>query len=169
MVGMVPAEVIKSISDEELGDRLAQARSLVQKSQAASAGPADRKRLGEQAQAVLRARPRAEVERLVTDKIAKAAVTADPGQAHDLRQQARQLLLQEPPAIRRSQGSGTRIAKASAKPEPGPSGLIVLYDANGTPAYVGNPEDLTPLVSPADVEAEVAKARRQASRPRGGR
>ena len=163
MVGMVPAQVIKSISDEELGDRLAQARSLVQKSQAARTAD-DRKRLGEQAQAVLRARPRAEVERLVTDKIAKAAVTPDRGQADELRQQARQLLLQEPPAMRRSALRGAAVAKAKATD----NGLMVCYDAAGRPFGVCRVDALTPVMDPGDMD-EVMKARRQASRPRAGR
>jgi hypothetical protein len=165
MTGMLATNVLKSIGDEELLDRLTQARSLVQKSQAA-ASPADRKRLGEQAQAVLHARPRAEVERLVTDKIAKAAIS-DHVQAAELRSQARELLVREPPAVRRRDSRGVPVAKASAKPEPGPSGLIALYDAAGNMIYAvpEDSPDLIPIV-PLDKADVVAKAAQRAARVR---
>lgn len=187
MVAMVAPATLAAISNDELLDRLHQARSLVQKSQAATR-PGDRRQLGEQARAILAARPREQVERLVTDKIAKAAIVPDAHAAEALREQARELLRREPPAVRRSGSKRAPVAKA----DPGPSGLIAVFDEAGNPIYVIDPDspDVIPLSNPdpaAFGDEAVAKAMalvrraarqpgtakakdaRQAPRPRTGR
>jgi hypothetical protein len=159
MIGSIPESIRKALDSEELKDRLVMAEELIRKSQAART-PADRKSLGEQAQRVLGARPRAETEQIVVAKMAKARALGSTSQAEALVQQARDLLLQEPPAVRRRDSRGVPIAKASAKPGPGPSGLIALYDAAGNMIYAcpENSPDLIPIV-PVDKANVAAKGR----------
>jgi hypothetical protein len=157
IAGRVPAETLAAISDEELADRLHQARSLVRKSQAA-ASLADRKRLTEQARAILAARPRDEVERVVVGKMAKAAVMADPGEAARLRAQARELLQHEPPAVRRRRSTGVAVAKA----DPGSGGLVAIYNGEGVLIGVCPADSITPV---SDTAAVAKAVRRGPARP----
>jgi hypothetical protein len=165
MLGNIPAAVRKAIDSEELADRLVMADDLIRKSQAART-PAEGRALGEKAQRVLSAQPRAATERDVVAKMTKAA-GMPPGMAGDLRQQARQLLEDHPPAVRRAGSKPTAVAKAaaqaSAKPADGVP-VIVLYDAVGNAAYAIDPDspDLIPLTGLED--AGVVKVARTVRR-----
>jgi hypothetical protein len=171
LTGAIARSTLAAIDGEELEDRLHQASQLIAKAQQAPT-PGQGKRLGEEAQRILGARPRAETEAIVVAKMARARILAphDRGRAADLEQQARDELLAHQPAVRRRGSNGQRIAKASAKPEPGPSGLIALYDSAGNIAYAINADspDLIPVTSMEDAGV-VTKARRQTPRPQGGR
>ena len=152
MIGGIPGEIRKSLAPGELEDRVAMATGLLAES---ARSPARAKVLGERAHRVLTARPRAETEQIVVAKMAKAKVIGDPIQAQALEQQARDELARHPPAVRRP-GTARPVAKGSAKPEPGPAGLVMLYDQHGTPIGVCEASKIQPV---ADPSTTVGKAR----------
>jgi len=139
VTGAVPGEVLKAIDDQELEDRFAQASGLMQQA-AKAAMPGDGRRFGEQARRILAARPRAETEQIVVAKIAKASSLGDSPQAAALERQARDELLDHPPAVRRN---AAPVAKAKAKPDE--DQLMAIYDRDGNLTHVGYPKDMTPV------------------------
>jgi hypothetical protein len=174
LTGSVPGAVLGAIDDQELEDRLSQAAGLMQQV-AKAATPGEGRQAGEQARRILAARPRAETEQIVVAKMAKARRLGDSPQAAALERQARNELLDHPPAVRRHDARGA-VAKAASKPKPDDDQLIALYDADGVLRYVGYPRDLQPVIpaGPASSRSaqadQVAKAAQRApARPATGR
>lgn len=143
MIGSIPAEV----GAEEVNDRVVQADGLLRQSGQART-PAERKRLAEQAQRVLGARPRAQTEQIVIAKMAKSRIIGDPVMAEALVQQARDALAAHPPAIRRWTAASV-IRKAAAAGQ-----LLACFDEAG---------DLFGVCDPADVELVDAGDQRPAA------
>ena len=143
MIGSVPEEIRKAIDGEELLDRLTQADGLMRKA-AAARTPGEGRRLGEEAQRILHARPRAETEAIVLAKMAKARIVGNSDQAAELTRQAREELLAHPPAMRRH---GVPVAKAKAGKTEADK-LMAVYDQAGNLTHVGYPKDLTPVQAP---------------------
>ena len=137
LTGSVPGNVLKAIDDRELGDRLAQASGLMQQA-AKTTAPGAGRQLGEQAQRILSARPRAQTEQIVVAKIAKAKAlggVSNP-QAAYLERQAREELLQHPPAVRRFDPAAViRKAKADAA-------MLACFDQAGKLYGVCDPDDI---------------------------
>ncbi len=110
--GLIPADILKSIGQGELLDRIVAAKSLVRKSQAAS-DPTLRKGYAALARATLTAQPRAKTERQAAEFIAKAAGCPNTRQADALRRQAQELYERHPVA------QGARMTRRWSKPRPG--------------------------------------------------
>lgn len=143
LVGSIPQEIRKAIDADELEDRVVQAAGLMKQAGQART-PGEGRRLGEQAQRILQARPRAQTEAIVLAKMAKARIVGNSDQADALVRQAREELLAHPPAVRRN---GAPVAKAKAK-EGEPDTLMAVYDQAGNLTHVGYPKDLTPVQVP---------------------
>jgi len=120
-LAFVPEEVRKSVTSAELNDRVAEASRLSDMANSAP-GAAQRQELKERAQRIISAAPRAATERLVADKIAKAAQLGSSVQADMLRRQAQDWLDQNPPAPRR----GAAVRKAEAGPD-----ITPVFNADG--------------------------------------
>jgi hypothetical protein len=161
MIGRIPEAIRARIDSDELTDRVLMTEALIRKADAATT-EADRKRFRDQAQRVMGARPRAETEAIVVAKMRKAKIIHDPIQAAHLERQAREELELNPPAVRRSGSKRAPVIKADDAADVTP--VIVLYDADGNPAYAIDPDsaDLTPLTT-GDA---IAKAQRQRAKGR---
>lgn len=143
IIGSIPETVRKAIDEVELLDRLTQANGLIRKAQQART-PGEGRQLGEEAQRILQARPRAETESIVLAKMAKARIIDRKDQADALVRQAREELIAHQPAVRRN---AAPVAKVKAD-EPEPDQLMAVYDRNGNLTHVGFPKDLTPVQAP---------------------
>jgi Cobalamin synthesis G C-terminus len=121
---LIPADILKSIDQAELLDRLVHVTELVRKSRAAG-DPVLRKGYSTLAKAVLTAQPRARTEAQVADRIAKAAGLGHTGQADALRREAQDLLERHPTAPRRADAAAVAKAKAD---EPD---MVAVFDAGG--------------------------------------
>ena len=141
LIGSIPGAVRKAISDDEFLDRLVMAEGLIRKSQAART-PGEGRAIGEQARRILIARPRAETEQIVVAKMAKAKSLGDHPQAIALERQAREELLDHPPAVRRH---AAPVAKAKAAKQDEDQ-LMPIYDRDGNLTHVGYPKHLTPVL-----------------------
>jgi hypothetical protein len=146
---LIPHDILKSIDDAELRDRLVHVTELVRKSKT-DRDPDLRKGYGRLARAVLEARPRAVVGREASQLIAKAAGCPNMRQADALRRQAEELLAEQPPAPRREDHPAVEVAKATA----GSGTVVICYDSAGRPVGVCDPAKITPVT-----EAQVAKMR----------
>jgi hypothetical protein len=144
---LIPVEVLKSISQAELFDRLTHAEALVRKAQAATE-VTDRRGYNAQAQAVLRAQPRAVTEREVAARITKAAGLGNTGQADALRRQAQDLLAQHPPAPRRGDAPEVTVAKGQAEADD--DDLMPCYNQAGMLFGVCPRSALQPITSYGD-------------------
>jgi hypothetical protein len=148
LTGSVPGAVLGAIDDQELEDRLSQAAGLMQQV-AKAATPGAGRQAGEQARRILAARPRAETEQIVVAKMAKARRLGDSPQAAALERQARNELLDHPPAVRRN---ATPVAKAkAATPD---EDLMAIYDQAGNLTHVGRRKDLTPVLPQPGTQAK---------------
>ena len=134
-LSLVPDEVRKSITAGELNDRVLEAGRLSRKAADLTLSTEDRQSAKARAQQVMRAAPRADTERTVATKIAKAAQLGDSPQADMLRRQAQDLLDQNPPAPRR--GASVRKAKED---DPVP-----VFDQDGNLIGICDPDDITPI------------------------
>jgi hypothetical protein len=135
-LSLVPEDVRKSITPAELNDRVIEAARLSKRAADLTLRKEDREEARSRAQQVMRAAPRAETERLVAEKISKAAQLGDSAQAGMLRRQARDLLDQNPPAPRRD--AAVRKAEAVADEMPVP-----VFDADGNLLGVVDQDDIT--------------------------
>ncbi len=159
---LIPADVMKAISQAELLDRLEHAELLSRKARNASDRVLGRG-YSAVAKAALTAQPRAVTERQVAELTVRAAATPNSSQADAIRRQAQRLLEEHPPAPRRA--DSVAVAKAKAAAGDGDD-LMVCYDQNGTAYGVIKRSDLQPVrTEAADVAAGVAKAR---SGPKAG-
>jgi hypothetical protein len=152
LTGSVPGEVLNVIDDNELEDRFAQASGLMQQAAkvAKAATPGAGRQVGEQAQRILNARPRAQTEKIVVAKMAKARSLGDSPQAAALERQARDELLSHPPAVRRH---AAPVAKAKAA-KPDDDQLMPIYDRDGNLTHVGYPKNLTPVIPGPTTQAK---------------
>jgi YD repeat-containing protein len=135
LTGMVPGDVLAQIDSRELADRLAQAGALLQRVAKAETPGAGRP-LGEEARRILGARPRADTEQIVKTKIAKARSLGDGPQAAALERQAREELLNHPPAVRRFHPADV-VAKAKADKQ-----LMACFDSSGKLWGVVDPDEI---------------------------
>jgi hypothetical protein len=149
---LIPPNVLKSIDQSELFDRLAYARELTAKART-SRDPVLGRGYGKLARAVLQARPRAEVARQSADLIAKASARPLGAQAAALRRQAEQLLEEHPAAPRREESAP--VMKALAEDDD----LIPVFNAAGQLLGVCARSAFKPTSAPA---VPVGKARRPA-------
>lgn len=136
-LSLVPDEVRKSITPAELNDRVLEADRLSKKAADLNLGKEDREEARARAQQVMRAAPRAETERLVAAKVAKAAQLGNSPQADMLRRQAQDLLKQNPPAPRRD--AAVRKAEADI------AEMVPVFDQNGQLIGIADPGDITPV------------------------
>ena len=163
---LIPAEVLKSIDDGELWDRLVHVAELTKRARNAT-DPTLRRGYSAVAKATLTARPRAEVARQHAELVAKAAGCQNGAQADAIRRQAERLLEEHPPSPRRGESVAVAKAKANAGDSDGDS-LLVCFDENGRPFGVCHPDALRPVSRPADLAkvAKAGKAPRPATAPR---
>lgn len=132
---LVPAEIAKAISQDELVDRLAEAKRLGERAADPSVPGDLRTAYKMRAQAVLKARPRDAVAREHAALIAKAAQLPN-AQADAVREHARRLIEEDqPPAPR----LGVRKAKGDDQ--------VPVFDQAGNLVGVCDPDDITPLGS----------------------
>jgi hypothetical protein len=96
-IARVRLAVLKQVDQTELLDRVIYAEELGQRSRNAT-DPTLRQGYASLAQAVLRAKPRAQVARQSAELIARAAALPRTGQAEELRRKAQELLEEHPPA-----------------------------------------------------------------------
>ena len=132
---LVPADILKSISQDELVDRIAEADRLGKRAADPSVPGDLRAAYKMRAQAVLTARPRDAVAREHLALIAKAAQL--PGAHADaVRERARRLIEEEqPPAPRLA----VRKAKADI------AEMIPVFDQSGQLIGIADPGDITPV------------------------
>ena len=141
LTGLVPADVLKALGTEELEDRLAQARGLMQQV-AKAATPGAGRPFGEEAQRILGARPRAQTEQIVVAKMQRAQALGNAPQAAHLERQAREELLQHPPAVRRFDPRAVvRKAKADGQ-------FLACFDDAGNLWGVCDPDDVQVVDGP---------------------
>jgi hypothetical protein len=131
VANLIPSVVLKSIDQTELLDRLTHARELTRKSQTAI-DPVARRGYARLAQAMLTARPRAEIQHEYAERVAKAA-GLPPGsrQADAIRREAMDWLDANPVAPRREDSTAVRKAKAAAADDE--DSLTVCYGPDGAP------------------------------------
>lgn len=157
---LVPAEVLKSIDQSELYDRLIYAGQLVRKSQAAT-DVTIRRGYAKLAQQVMLAQPRSETERQVGVLVAKAAGAGNTRQADVIRAEAQRLQELHPAAPRRSES----VAVTKAKAESEIANMILVYDSAGNAVGVISPENVTKIGQPGASEVEKARAGKGRRRP----
>jgi hypothetical protein len=158
---LVPTAILKSIPQEELFDRLAYCRELTRKSQTAI-DPVARRGYAHLARAMISARPRAEIQREHTERIAKAA-GLPPGsrQAQAIKGEALDFLDANPVAPRRR--DHVNVAKAAEKAGPD---QVVIYDAGGKVVGLCDPAEIVPLVGMSAITAN-SPAAEPAAKPTG--
>ncbi|MGH3277389.1 MAG: hypothetical protein ACRDNZ_24060, partial [Streptosporangiaceae bacterium] len=149
LAGLVPQEILKSIDQAELADRLAFAAQHVAKSRTAP-GPVAARALTSRARAILSAQPRSATEGQVARLMSRAAAAPGTPRSQQLRRQAAALLTEYPPAPRRNvPPRGARVIKGRA------TGLSILpvFTAKGIAGgLVGvvDEEFVQPARSPED-------------------
>lgn len=138
LISLVPAEIRKSISADELTDRVIEGERLSRQAADPALSAAQREAARARARQVMLAAPRSVTEERVADKVAKAAALGSCPQADALRRQAQQLLEKDPPAPRRAE-SVRKAAAAEEDPVP-------VFDAAGNlVGVILDPSDLTPV------------------------
>lgn len=168
---LIPPDVLKKISQEELLDRLVEARKLTERARAASS-PTISKGLGEMARDLLAAAPREETAREVKALLTKAALVGDAVTADSLRARAARLEADNPAAPSRLPPQPVRAVRKTKEDPPVP-----VYDADGNLVGLVDPDKITPVAgasapgaAPAETPASpdaVAKANRAAAQFRG--
>ena len=139
LLSRVPDEIRKSISTEELNDRLVEAARLGAQANDPALSDELRKAARLRGQAVLQAQPREATRAQHAKLIAKAAATPHRGQAEAIRRQAEELISEQHP-IAPPHGAAVRKAKGD---DPVP-----VFDQAGNLVGVCDPDDITPLGSP---------------------
>lgn len=155
MADLIPVDVLKSIDQAELLDRLAHVTDLTERARS-SADPTLRRGYSAVAKAVLTARPRARVAQEHAQLVAKAAGLGNTGAGDAARREAEQLLTENPPAPER--GAAVAVAKAKALAGDGDD-LIICYDESGKPYGVCPRSALQPVTT------DIAKAGAGKGRP----
>lgn len=159
---LVPAQICKSIPQDELLDRLAHAADLDRRSRQADSQLRDAYELI--SKAMLGAQPRETTERAVAEYYAQALRTPDARRAAAMRNAAATLLERNPVAPRRADVAIAKGRSASAaRPITNPARIVqrvakaggkaaqvAVYDADGNLVGIADPADITPL---ADVAA----------------
>lgn len=162
---LIPPDVLKKISQEELLDRLVEARKLTERARAASS-PTISKGLGEMARDLLTAAPREETAREVKALLTKAARVDDPVTAQSLRARAARLEADNPAAPRRLPPQPVRAVRKTKEDPPVP-----VYTADGDLVGLVDPDKITrisPMAAPGAAPAEKdAAATLAAEKPLG--
>lgn len=122
IMSRIPEEIRKSLSTEELADRLAEAESLGRRARDAR-DPVLRRGYAQLSQAMLAARPRDAVAKETRALVAKAEATPDGREAARLRRRAAELTEKDPPAPRRHP-----VAPAAAVAKAGRVLPVAIFD-----------------------------------------
>jgi hypothetical protein len=161
-LSQVPEAVRKSITTEELNDRIIEAARLGAQANDPALSPELRSAARLRAGGILGAQPRQDTRAQHAALIAKAA-GAPPRQAEAIRRKADELIEQEHPI---APGRAERVRKAKAEDDE--EQPVVVFDQNGTVVGICDPADITPVqgkqatpAAPAAVAGEpVAKGQR---------
>jgi len=139
LLSRVPDEIRKSISNEELNDRLVEAARLGAQANDPALSDELRKAARLRGQAVLQAQPREATRAQHAELIAKAAATPHRGQAEAIRRQAEELISERHPIAPPSRGAGVRKAKADI------AEMVPVFDQDGQLVGIADPADITPV------------------------
>ncbi|GAA2034614.1 hypothetical protein GCM10009839_38930 [Catenulispora yoronensis] len=144
---MMSDSLIKSLTQDELSDRVHYASTLMAKARITD-DPTLRRSYSNLASAVLRApESRDETERHAGDLLTKARLTFSPVDAARLRDQAQKLLDDNPVAPRRQDRLRKALRKAAA------DGQVAVYDKDGNLVGVCDPGKITELIQPPQPSA----------------
>jgi hypothetical protein len=151
---LIPADVLASLPQAELHDRVQHAEALARRAQAAT-DPVLRRGYAAVAKAVLAARPRAEVEREAAQLRVRAAAMPHSQRAAELRARAERLIEDNPPAPRRAETAAVAIAKAKA----GDARMVAVFNQAGELIGVCDPAEIQPVAGSSGGPVPVGKAR----------
>jgi hypothetical protein len=160
LLSRIPDQIRKSLSTDELSDRLVEATRLSQQASDPALSADLRKAARIRGQAVLTAQPREVTRQQHAALIAKAATVKGRFQADAIRREADRLIEEKHPI------APPRRTVAKAKPKVTDDDLVPVYDGNGNLVGVVHQADITPLGSKdrgdaaprSDEDAQVAKA-----------
>jgi len=139
LLANVPDEIRKSISSEELNDRLVEAaRASAQATDPALSADV-RKMARRRGLAVLRAQPRDVTERQHRELIAKAAAAQNPFHADAIRRAAERLIEEEHPVAPRRGAAVAKAGKAGKEPP------VPVFDADGNLVGVVEADEIMPV------------------------
>jgi hypothetical protein len=139
LLSRVPDEIRKSISTDELNDRLIEAARLGAQANDPSLSNELRRAAKLRGQAILQAQPARATKQQHAELIAKAAATSHRGQAEAIRREAEELISERHPIAPPHRGAAVRKAKADI------AEMVPVFNQDGQLIGIADPADITPV------------------------